>query len=83
MELPTELYRWAWWSWLAFFVLLETIAVIDPGQGDTLTENVRPVLHAHPLTWLVAAGFILWLAVHFLAPGIEAWIARLNAPWRW
>lgn len=74
VDLPLWAYRAAWWSWIAWFLVWETLALLDSKPGDTLTENVRPLMHAHPLVWFVAAGFVAWIAVHFLAPSVEQWI---------
>lgn len=63
--------------WLAWFVALETLAVLDRRTGDTLTEHVRPLFHAHPLLWILAIGFLVWLFIHFIVPDVERWIRGL------
>lgn len=82
VDLPESVYLWGWTLWAVWFVVLETLALLDPKAGDTLTEHVRPLFHAHPLLWFLAAGFVVWLAVHFLAPGLERWLAGTSEGWR-
>jgi hypothetical protein len=82
VDLPTSVYRWGWVLWIVWFVVLETLAVLDPKTGDTLTEHTRPLFHHHPLLWFLAAGFVGWIAVHFLFPSVEKWLTEISAPWR-
>lgn len=82
IDLPTWFYLWGWRGWVAAFLLLETLAILDEKSGDTLTEQIRPLFHTHPLTWFLAAGFAGWLVMHFLFPAAERWLAGLSEPWR-
>lgn len=59
------------WVWLAAFGLLEALALLDPKTGDTLTENVRPLMHFHPLAWFMSAAGMTWLAAHALVVGVQ------------
>jgi hypothetical protein len=51
---------WAWITWLAIGLGLETVALYNAAPGDTFTEYTV----AAGLSWL-AVGFGLWLARHF------------------
>lgn len=81
MNLPAVVYQAGWFLWIVWFLALETLAILDDSAGDTLTERVRPWLHAHPLLWFLAAGFFAWLAIHFLAPGLEQRLAQASKGW--
>lgn len=60
---------WIGWAlWLVMFAILETMALLDPRSGDTLSEHVWWVLQA-PVLWFVGAGFMVWLTIHFLTRG--------------
>jgi hypothetical protein len=45
-------------------VALETMAIIDPGAGDTLTEHIRPLLAWHPAIWFCGLGMAAWAVRH-------------------
>lgn len=57
---------WAWIVWIAYFVVLETYALLNDARHDALTAHLRPLFIEHPLTWFLAAGLWLWLGFHFL-----------------
>lgn len=61
---------WGWIFWLGWFVALETYALWN-GDGDALTNHLRPVFLSFPVVWWIAAGLWLWLGVHLLAPALE------------
>lgn len=54
-----------WIAWILFFVIWETITLID-GSNQELTEHLRPVFLSTPPTWFLAFGLWLWLGWHFL-----------------
>jgi len=68
----SELYEWrytiAWGVWIAWFIAVETCALIDPDTGDTLSEHVWLLSRPWPV-WFVLFGFMLWLVLHFLTKG--------------
>lgn len=67
LDTPTLL----WVAWIVGFVALESWAIATRQPEHTLTWHLRPLFLNHPLTWFLLAGFIAWLAVHFLAPALE------------
>ena len=64
MNLPTWFYIAAWIAWAFMFVAIETLAILDPGKGDTLTEKVRLLLSLHPVVWFAGAGMAVWAVGH-------------------
>lgn len=58
---------WFWASWAAAGAIAETYALRNPGDGDTLSENVRKVV-LHPVVRRVTlagwVGFATWFAFH-------------------
>lgn len=67
------IYTWAWITWLAFFVVIEGVALIDKRRGDTLSEHIWAWfdIREKPRQWtwrrIVLAGFLTWLLVHMVA----------------
>lgn len=55
-------WRRAWALILLICLGLETAALIRRGDGDTLTEQVRPWIRAHRIA---AAAGVIWLIYHF------------------
>lgn len=66
-DLPTIL----WAVWIAFFFVVETVTLLN-GSNEELTEHLRPVFLAAPITWFLTLGLWLWMGFHFLAPAFEA-----------
>lgn len=66
----------AWATWLVWFLVWESWAVMTGQLEHTFTWHLRPLLLSHPLLWFFAFGAWLWLGVHFLAPTIEVTIVR-------
>ena len=66
-------YTWAWVFWLAFFVVVEGVALIDKDRGDTLSEHVWKWFKVKdkPRQWtwrrIVLTAFLAWLLVHMVA----------------
>lgn len=66
-------YTWAWIFWLAFFVVVEGVALVDKDRGDSFSEHVwkwfRITDKPRQWTWrrIVLAGFLVWLLVHLTA----------------
>ncbi|MFC8095362.1 hypothetical protein [Streptomyces sp. NPDC057301] len=65
----------AWLVWLAVFVVLETVALLNGTPDDTLSEHIWrwAGLHASGV-WAairraILAGALGWLVVHFLSAG--------------
>ena len=74
MGLEMTLYSWGWTVWIAFFCVLEFIAIMWGPPGATLSEHVWKVIGTDAdsrsiATW-VARGFVLallaWLIPHML-----------------
>ena len=66
-------YTWAWIFWLAFFAVVEGVALLDKDRGDTLSEHVWSwfKIKDKPRQWtwrrIVLAAFLAWLLVHMVA----------------
>lgn len=66
-------YTWAWIFWLAFFAVIEGIALADKDRGDTLSEHIWKWFRIRdkPRQWTwrraVLAIFLCWLLVHMVA----------------
>ena len=62
--MPTLYFRIGWAAWLAFGLAWEIWAVwLDKESGDTLTEQIRPLL-SHPFVWWMGAGLVAWAVLH-------------------
>lgn len=62
-----RLYTWLWIGWVAYFLALETWALLRPARGDTFSEHIwylRDRLGS--FFWFMLAGFLFWLVYHFL-----------------
>lgn len=71
---------WAWVVWitgtLTSFAILETVALANRRQGDTLSENIRRWLGIHPPSTVrrvgvpmfvaVLVGFVVWFIPHIV-----------------
>ena len=66
IDLPQWFYRAAWIVWGLSFFVIETLALLDADQDDTLTELVRPVVQARPIGYFLGGALILWLFWHFI-----------------
>lgn len=74
---PKRRYTVAWVVWIAAFVVIETLALLNRDEGaDTLSEHVWIAVSSPPVWWLTAA-FMVWLTIHFLFDG------RYDDPRRW
>lgn len=63
---PQKFWFWFWMSWLGVFVVAETITLLSPGRGDTLSEQVWFLQQAWwPLTILLGILFV-FLIWHFI-----------------
>ena len=73
----------AWIVWAGLFIVLETAAIIL-GYRYTLTSHLRPIILSWPIIWFIMLGVWLWLGLHFMAPGLEKWLADvvMRDPWR-
>jgi len=79
---------WSSWDWdyttvgwaifILYFIVWEAYTGIRH-ENEMLTDHLRPIFHAAPITWWLAFGLWLWLGVHFLAPSWERGL--LNAVW--
>lgn len=69
---------WSAWEldWLTIWVSLwflqfALIEVFGASSDNMVTDHLRPVFHAAPVTWYLALGTWLWLGPHFLFPALE------------
>jgi len=61
--MPSNWFKWAWRLWVAAGIALELWAVKDKDKGDTLTEQVRPILR-HSVLWWAGVGLCVWAFRH-------------------
>ena len=62
--MPTMGFRVFWACWSLVGLAVEIYAVwIRHQAGDTLTEQIRPLL-SHPFVWWMAAGLVVWAVLH-------------------
>lgn len=67
VDIPTAVYHWGWAIWGLYFIVLEALALMDPKQGDTLSENIRWIRAQAPeLVGFMLAVLLTWLYYHFL-----------------
>ncbi len=73
-----DIFTHAWLIWLAFFALVEGIALANKKQGDTLSEHVwrwfAVLRKGQPDGWtrfrrFALLSFVTWLAAHFITGG--------------
>lgn len=78
-KLPQFDYNWDFYNWR--YAVAFTVAILiwlgfelygaiwRQKPGDTFTELVRPIIHAHPVVWYTTlaafVGFNIWLLLHF------------------
>lgn len=62
---------WGWWiAWGLVFAILETIAILNKTDGDTLSEYTRKWLGVFPKKqWSIVGatallGFLVWFGWH-------------------
>lgn len=78
-----EFFSWSTWDfdWYTVFVLLwflqfAVIEFIGRNNNEMVTDHLRPIFHAAPITWWIALGVWLWLGPHMLFPALEDVIRR-------
>lgn len=79
-----SLYTIAWLAWIAYFLVVEGMALFNSKPGDTLSEHVwawfgteRPKPGRDPrersgwtqLRRFVLVAFMCWLTAHFITGG--------------
>ena len=69
MRLPRRFYPAAWIALFALGGVVEVLALIDPGNMDTLTEHVRFILGIHWTLWLGGLAAAFWAIKHFFFEG--------------
>ena len=72
-----SVFSWLWVGWAVFFVVVETVAIVNKTRGDTLSENLRALFHTSTVigrwVWVISLGVLAaWLLVHIVAPGVLA-----------
>jgi hypothetical protein len=67
--MPTTWFRVFWLCWFLVGLAVEIYAAFIRHQaGDTLTEQIRPLL-AHPILWFASAGVAFWAVRHLFFGG--------------
>lgn len=62
-KIPRWVYTLVWIAWILVFAVFETLALLDPESGNTLSEHVW-YLTSSPVLKMTFAGFLLWLILH-------------------
>lgn len=70
-----DLWTLGWIFFIVFFFVWEYLSSTYGGQ-EMLTDHLRPMFHAAPVTWYMAVGLWLWMGPHFLFPELEQFIAN-------
>ena len=72
-NLPQTFYTVSWIVWVAWFVVIEALALRDRDPGDTFSEYVWAFMfdagRPRPVIYFLFAGFWLWLFLHFVFRG--------------
>jgi len=71
-----DIWTKGWIAWLVFFVVWETLA-LRAGDGQELTQHLRPIFLSVPVVWWIAFGLWLWVGIHLLAPALEQSLLRI------
>lgn len=66
-----------WLLWMLFFFVWEWVTSRFSGNGEMLTDHLRPIFLSAPVIWFAAFGLWLWIGIHLLAPRLEAFLLRL------
>lgn len=69
-----SLWTWLWIAWIALFAIIETVAIVNDKDEDTLSEHFRRWFRTDTkrgrTVWLVISGiFMAWFVVHIAAEG--------------
>jgi hypothetical protein len=60
---------WLWLAWLALFLVLEFIAIINDEADDTLSENVWGFMSGSSFVTFAVGALLIWLFYHFIWEG--------------
>lgn len=63
-----KLTGWAWIIWAGVGLVLETVAILSPAAGDTLTERI---VHTFPPLAVILGA--LWVPLHFVTRAFQKW----------
>lgn len=67
-DLPRWAYAAAWVFWGLWFIVWETLAIVDRGENETLSGHMKLLMWANGKPTLAAwlmLPFLLWLVWHF------------------
>lgn len=83
MPTGSAFFDWSAWKidlmtiaiilWILAFFLIE---VAGARNNNMVTDHLRPIFHAAPITWWMAFGVWLWLGPHMLWPAAEEALRR-------
>jgi hypothetical protein len=59
--------------WVLQFALIEWFGA---SSNNMVTDHLRPIFQAAPLTWWIGLGVWLWLGPHMLWPAAEEALRR-------
>lgn len=64
-----SLWSALWIAWIALFAIIETVAIVNDKDGDTLSEHFRRWFrvdtHLGRTVWLIVSGvFFAWFTIH-------------------
>lgn len=67
--IPKVVYTYAFVFGALWLLGWEILALLDPGEDDTITEHVRPIIQSNSFWAFMLAGFSLWFLWHFYVEG--------------
>lgn len=77
MNLPHNLYHAAWAFWALWFVVWETLAVLDAGENETLSGTVKELMWKESggptVVAFIMAPLLVWLGYHFYTEVRSNW----------
>lgn len=63
-------YTWAWLIWVVWFVVWETLALLDDDNPETLSEHIWWIRNEGPsIVVFLLVGLLAWLVYHFTVEG--------------
>lgn len=68
--MPVNAFTWLWALWIAFFLVVEGVAVFNERANDTLSSHIWYLIKAQPyFVGIPLMLLLLWLIKHFYTEG--------------
>jgi hypothetical protein len=69
VNLPHWAYTAAWIAWAVWFVIWESLALLDKGENETLSGHMKNLMwqgNGRPtVAWFIVGPALVWLIWHF------------------